>query len=180
MKWLEVFEAERARNRPGNRVQLATVDEQGAPSLRTVVLRGFTGAGEPWFFTDARSLKVAHVRQSPKVSLLAWWERTEDQFRLDGLATLHGAGTVGEAAVLRHTSWQRLGERRAAWLGPAPGSVLATLSAPLAAETPEPPASFVVVTVAVSRVDWLRLAGTHTRVRFTKAGDAWLREDLVP
>ncbi len=180
MKWLEVFEAQRARNRPGNRVQLATVDEQGAPSLRTVVLRGFTRAGEPWFFTDARSLKVAHVQQSPKVSLLAWWERTEDQFRLEGLATLHGAGAMGEAAVLRNTSWQRLGERRAAWLGPAPGSLLATQRAPLAAETPEPPETFVVVTVVVSRVDWLRLAGTHTRVRFTRAGDEWLREELVP
>jgi pyridoxamine 5'-phosphate oxidase len=179
MKWLEVFEAQRARNRPGNRVQVATVDARGVPSLRTVVLRGFTRGGEPWFFTDGRSSKVSELQSSPQVSLLAWWERTEDQFRLDGRATIHGPEAAGEPAVLRNTSWQRLAGRRAAWLGPAPGSVLGAPS-PVADDTPEPPANFVVVTVAVSRVDWLRLSGAHTRVRFTRAGDDWLREELVP
>ncbi|MDP2274649.1 MAG: pyridoxamine 5'-phosphate oxidase family protein [Archangium sp.] len=180
MKWLEVFETQRARNRPGNRVQVATVDERGAPSLRTVVLRGFTRGGQPWFFTDARSEKIHHLQRSPHVSVLAWWERTEDQFRLDGLATVHGPGAVDEAAVLRKTSWQRLAGRRAAWLGPAPGSVVGPPSLPPAADTAEPPENFVVVTVTVARVDWLRLAGAHSRVRFTRTGDDWLREELVP
>lgn len=179
MKWLEVFEAQRARNKPGNRVQVATADAQGVPSLRTVVLRGFTRSGEPWFFTDSRSLKVAQLEHSPRISLLAWWERTEDQFRLDGHATVHGPDASGEAAVLRNTSWQRLAGRRSPWLGPPPGSVIGALPTPAVADTPTAPPNFVVVTVVVDSVDWLRLAGTHTRVRFTRTGAEWLREELV-
>lgn len=180
MAWLQVFQAQQARNKPGNRVQVATVGEHGAPALRTVVLRGFTRDGQPWFFTDARSLKVRHLQRTPQVSLLAWWERTDDQFRIDGRASLHGADAAGETAVLRRMSWQRLAGRREAWLGPAPGSVLGTTSPDQAPDTPEPPDTFVVVTVDVECVDWLRLGAPHTRVRFTRAGPTWLRHELVP
>lgn len=179
MTWLEVFEAQRAHNSPGNYLQLATVDAEGRPSMRTVVLRGFTRAGEPWFFTDARSSKVEHLRRTPAVALLAWWQRTEDQFRLEGRATLHGLEATGEAAVHRHTSWQRLGDRRSPFLGPAPGSLLgAATSPPITAGAPPP--NFVVVTVTVARVDWLRLGAVHRRVRYSLTGTQWLREELVP
>ncbi len=112
------------------------------------------------------------------MALLAWWQRTEDQFRLEGHATVHGLEATGEAAVHRHKSWQRLGERRKPFLGPAPGSLLGTpTSSP---ETPVAPPNFVVVTVRLSRVDWLRLGAVHSRVRYSLAGAQWLREELVP
>jgi pyridoxine/pyridoxamine 5'-phosphate oxidase len=181
MGWLEVFTAQQARNRPGNRMQVATVGLDGAPQLRTVVLRGFTREGAPWFFTDARSGKVAELLRHRPVSLLLWWERTADQFRLDGLASVHGPSAAGEPEVLRRAAWQRLPvEQRALFLGPAPGALLAAPAAPHAASTATAPDDFVLVTVEVHRVDWLRLGSTHTRLRFTREGEGWKREELVP
>jgi pyridoxamine 5'-phosphate oxidase len=181
MTWLDVFIAQQARNRPGNRMQVATVGVDGSPQLRTVVHRGFTRAGEPWFFTDARSGKVAELAQRPHVCLLVWWERTADQFRLEGLARMHGASARGEPEVLRRAAWQRLPEsQRALFLGPAPGALLSASAAPRAASTATAPDDFVLVTVEVNRVDWLRLGGTHTRLRFTREGKEWTREELVP
>lgn len=175
MTWLEVFEARRALNSPGNRLQLATVDAAGAPAVRTVVLRGFTSTGEAWFFTDARSPKVEHMLREPRVALLAWWERTEEQFRLEGLATVHGEAATGEPALLRDSSWERLGERRAPFLGPAPGSASGSASGDSGS-----PSNFVVVTVAVARVDWLRLGAVHLRSSFVRNGEVWVRQELVP
>jgi pyridoxamine 5'-phosphate oxidase len=181
MGWLDVFTTQQACNRPGNRMQVATVGLDGAPQLRTVVLRGFTREGAPWFFTDARSGKVAELAKHPPVALLLWWERTADQFRLDGLASVHGASAVGEPEVLRRAAWQRLPEeQRALFLGPAPGALLPATASARPASTPTAPDDFVLVTVAVHRVDWLRLGGSHTRLRFTREREGWKREELVP
>lgn len=180
--WLEPVLTQQALNRPGNRLQLATLGVDGLVAVRTVVLRGFTADHEPWFFTDARSHKVAELRASPRVSMVLWLEQSADQFRFDGLAALHGAEAVGEVAALRAMSWQRLSaDKRAPFLGPPPGSVLAEDGARAPLRDDEPiPANLLVVTVRIERVDWLSLGTPHRRARFTTDAGTWRREELVP
>jgi hypothetical protein len=96
------------------------------PSLRTVVLRGLLGDGTPYFFTDARSRKVDHLDSNPPhLAMLAWFEATRQQFRLSGLATVHGEHAAAPWDTLRVSLWARLPPaERAPFFGPAPGRLL--------------------------------------------------------
>jgi len=179
MNWLEALEGQQAKSRPSNRVQIATVDDDGKPALRTVVLRGFLGQ-KPWFFTDARSAKVAHLKARPAISILLWLEKTSDQFRLDGLATSSGSDSVGELAALRQSTWARLKEaQRLPFIGPDPGTPLKTPAArlPLPGAVPD---SLLIVTVEVDHVDWLTLGDPHRRSCFTRTELVWSHQALVP
>lgn len=169
-----------AGDRPNPRVHVATVSADGAPSLRTVVLRGLLGDGTPYFVTDARSRKVDHLdSHPPHLAMLAWFEATRQQFRLSGLATVHGEPAVAPWDTLRVALWARLPpDERLPFFGPAPGRLL--VEAP-PVERPEvlPPA-FVVVSLAVDEVDWLVLGPPHQRASFRKVGATWLSQRLTP
>lgn len=169
-----------ASDRPNPRVQVATVSADGVPSLRTVVLRGLLGDGTPYFFTDARSRKVDHLDANPPhLALLAWFEATRQQFRLSGLATVHGEHAAAPWDTLRVSLWARLPPaERAPFFGPAPGRLL--VDAP-PIESLEPlPKTFVVVSLTVADVDWLVLGPPHQRASFRKVGATWLSQHLTP
>ncbi len=169
-----------ASDRPNPRVQVATVSADGVPSLRTVVLRGLLGDGTPYFFTDGRSRKVDHLdSHSPHLSMLAWFESTRQQFRLSGLATVHGAHAVAPWDTLRVALWERLPpDERTPFFGAAPGRILVD-AAPVATPGVLPP-NFVVVSLAVAEVDWLVLGPPHQRASFRKVGATWLSQRLTP
>lgn len=69
MPWRERIVGSIARSRKirgGNYVQLASVDTDGAPHVRTVVFRGFAPDGSMKMITDSRSEKV---QQSKRVEV---------------------------------------------------------------------------------------------------------------
>jgi len=66
-----------------NAMSLATVDELGRPLLRTVLLKGFDGAGFV-FFTNYESRKARHIAGNPRVSLLFPWITLERQVIVQG------------------------------------------------------------------------------------------------
>jgi general stress protein 26 len=68
---------------------LATIDETGAPTLRTVVLRAAAPADRTLrFHTDRRSGKVRQIGLSPQVELGFWDPAGGEQLRVGGRARL--------------------------------------------------------------------------------------------
>lgn len=64
---------------------LATVDEKGQPSQRTVLLKYYDEKGYV-FFTNFESRKAREIEQNSRVSLLFVWLELERQVQINGLA----------------------------------------------------------------------------------------------
>ncbi|MEN9272737.1 MAG: pyridoxamine 5'-phosphate oxidase [Gloeomargarita sp. DG02_4_bins_56] len=72
--------------REPNAMTLATVDAQGHPDARIVLLKGFDPQGLQ-FFTNMNSAKGRELAQQPQAALVFWWEPLERQVRFRGEVT---------------------------------------------------------------------------------------------
>ena len=82
MAWLA--EAEQQTDLPNpNAMALATVDADGQPSNRIVLLKDFDAHGAV-FFTNLQSHKATALHAHPKASLLFHWDPLNRQIRIDG------------------------------------------------------------------------------------------------
>lgn len=88
-RWLD--EAIAAELPEPTAVTLATVDEEGLPDARMVLLRGLDEAGAVWF-TNARSAKGGQLAGRPHAALVAFWPAFERQLRLRGPVAAVDAG----------------------------------------------------------------------------------------
>lgn len=68
-----------------NAMTLATVDAQGQPSARTVLLKGYDAQGFV-FFTNYQSPKAQDLAVNPRVELCIWWPASQRQVRIRGIA----------------------------------------------------------------------------------------------
>ena len=68
---------------------LATVDADGQPSARVVLLRGFDARGAV-FFTNRLSRKGAALKANPRAALLFHWDLLDRQVRIEGEVSLAG------------------------------------------------------------------------------------------
>ncbi len=143
-------------------VQLASIGADGRPTLRTLVLRGFTRApAVAEMHSDARAGKVGDIAREPRVSLLAWSSEARLQLRFEGTARLHRDDAVARAR------WDALSEnaRKPYGLRAHPGTPIADPR-----DQPHLPAAerfgqFVVILVTLDGLDVLRLGegGSQTR-----------------
>jgi pyridoxamine 5'-phosphate oxidase len=62
---------------------LATVDEDGSPDARMVLLKGFGSDGFR-FFTNYESAKGAELAASPRAALVIYWRELDRQVRVRG------------------------------------------------------------------------------------------------
>ena len=76
-----------------NAMVVASVSDDGRPSSRLVLLKGFTPAG--WvFFTNLGSRKGGELLANPQVALLFPWHPLERQVRVEGRAVELGRDEV--------------------------------------------------------------------------------------
>ncbi|MDJ0908333.1 MAG: pyridoxamine 5'-phosphate oxidase [Woeseiaceae bacterium] len=68
-----------------NACSLSTVDETGAPSSRTILLKYFDETGFV-FFTNFASRKSADIAVNDRVSMLFFWRELGRQIKIDGTA----------------------------------------------------------------------------------------------
>ena len=68
-----------------NAMTLSTVNREGVPSSRIVLLKKVDDSGFT-FFTNYSSKKAADIERNNKVSLLFFWPQLERQVRVTGLA----------------------------------------------------------------------------------------------
>lgn len=62
---------------------LATANNQGCPSARTVLVKSYDEAGF-YFYTNYTSRKGEELSQNPQAALLFWWDQLERQVRIEG------------------------------------------------------------------------------------------------
>ncbi len=175
------------RTSPAHTPTLATIGLDGAPRLRTVVLRGFDAAARTVrVHTDRRSAKVAEIEADPRAALHAYHAGQKLQARLSGRARI----VTGDAA---REVWKRMNgfSRRCYFAEPAPGS---TAGAPTSgvegvarsgeAEPAAVEAAFVhfaILEIAYDALEVLYLhADGHRRARVTWDGETPRSVWLVP
>ena len=80
-RWLD--EAVAAGIHEPNAMALATADESGRPSVRTVLLKGFDDAGAV-FYTNYDSRKARELADNPWASAVLLWRELQRQVRIEG------------------------------------------------------------------------------------------------
>jgi pyridoxamine 5'-phosphate oxidase len=70
-----------------NGAALATVDSEGRPSVRVVLLKDVDQRGFV-FYTNLDSRKSRELQSNPKASLCFWWPALEEQVRVEGAVEL--------------------------------------------------------------------------------------------
>ncbi len=159
---------------------IATVTEDGLPSIRTVVLRRCDeGLCEIAFHTDRRSPKFCQLISHAGFAAHFYDPAAKCQLRLKCLARIHENDEVARAA------WERSRPMSRDCYGQmiAPGAALA---APEAAEADwlseaDGFANFAVVLGQVQRLEWLYLAASgHRRALFEWSGSQLAKSWLAP
>ncbi len=95
-----------------NAMVVATVDPDGTPSSRIVLLKGF-GADGFRFFTNTASRKGVALAAEPRCALLFPWHPLERQVRVEGRAV-----PLDEADVAAYFDRRPRGSRLGAWASP--------------------------------------------------------------
>lgn len=151
------------RRHPFHTPTLATRGLDGAPAVRTLVLRGHDPAARTLrLHSDRRSAKIAELRAEPCCALHCYDSGAAIQLRLTGRATLHGDDGVADAAWGASRPFSRMCYAA----DPAPGTPVAgPIAAPTDAAAGRP--HFIVILLRYDRLEWLHLAAAgHRRARF--------------
>lgn len=105
--WLD--EARHAAVREPNAMVLSTVDADGQPFTRTVLLKDMDERGLV-FYTNFESRKARQIATNPAVSVLFLWLDLERQVSINGTAE-----RISTAQSLRYFLSRPLGSRLGAW-----------------------------------------------------------------
>lgn len=162
---------------------VATIGVDGAPALRTVVLRTCSPSDRSLtFHTDARSRKTAELTANPTIVWHVWSQRQRLQVRARAKVRLHSNDEVAARA------WDRLhaGSRSLYTQATPPLTRLSTAED----VRNQPPlddndgfTNFVVAETTVSELEWLELAQEgHRRGlgQWDARGNHWLASWIAP
>lgn len=98
-RWLT--EAEAGEPNDPNAMALSTVDPQGMPSTRMVLLKDFDALGFV-FYTNLGSQKARELAQNPRAALLFHWKSLQRQVRIQGMVAPVSAAEADAYYASRH------------------------------------------------------------------------------
>jgi pyridoxamine 5'-phosphate oxidase len=164
---------------------LATVDAEGQPAARIVLLKGIDQRGLT-FFTNRESRKGRELAANPRAAAVFWWPPLARQVRFEGTIE-----EVDRAETDAYFQSRPKGSQLAAWAS-AQSRVIADRAELEAAERAQrerfgdgqvalPPfwGGYRLVPVRVEF--WHgRQSRLHDRLRYTKTGEGWRIERLAP
>jgi pyridoxamine 5'-phosphate oxidase len=164
---------------------LATVDADGAPDARMVLLKGF-GPGGFRFFTNLESAKARQLRANPRAALILYWRELDRQVRIRGTVEKLPAGADEEYFATRPTA-ARIG----AWASPQsePLPDRETLDARVREVTERFPDEDVPrpefwggYILRPERIEFWQgqAARLHDRFAYVREGEGWTIQRLAP
>jgi pyridoxamine 5'-phosphate oxidase len=178
-------EAVAAGVRQPDAMTLATVQADGTPNARTVLLRGLDERGFA-FYTNFESAKGEELTARPYAALTFHWREQERQVRVRG-----PVARVADDVADRYWASRPRGHQLSAWASPQSRVVdeadlvaaVAELDGRYAGEQPPRPPFWGGFVVAVDELElWQgRPDRLHERRRFRRSdGEAWIEERLAP
>ena len=170
--WSELKLGVAHSHHPARNANLATVDKNGLPKVRTVVLRrADQNQSELDVHTDLRSDKISDLRANPVASLLFWLPDQRLQLRLSCQVAIESGSTVRDL-------WNKVPQHSRVAYGstPPPGTPIDNA---LSYERVPNPDDFAVLVCQINEIDVLHLGDDHRRARYTKKRD-WDGEWLAP
>jgi pyridoxamine 5'-phosphate oxidase len=176
------------RRSPFHTPVVASISQSLAPEQRVMVLRKVDRpAGILRFHTDRRSTKTAQIGHNTLVSVIGYDASAKIQIRASGTASIVSSGDLADAAwaATSHSG------RRSYLTTLAPGTQSDTATSglpttfegavPTPSESEAGRANFAIVPVMLDRLEWLHLAAKgHRRAAFTRSGETWSGEWLIP
>ena len=168
-----------------NAMMLATVDDNGQPHLRTLLLKGFDTQGFV-FFTNYQSAKSTQLQAHPLAAMTFWWPDLERQVRIEGRVE---AVSAQESDQYYHS--RPLGSRLGAWTSPQSQIIsgreelqqrLAAVEAQYASGAPPRPPHWGGFRLVPQMVEFWqgRPSRLHDRLRYRLEAGQWVRERLAP
>jgi len=168
-----------------NAMTLATVNADGKPSARIVLLKGFDDSGFV-FFTNYLSHKGKSISQHPYVSLVFFWKELERQVRIEGSCI-----QVSESESDEYFLSRPVGSRLGAWASPQSTVIssrsmldqnLDEVTAKYANGIIPRPAHWGGYRVVPEMVEFWqgRPSRLHDRIRYRKDEHQWLIDRLAP
>lgn len=178
-------QAERAGITLVNAMSLATVNSEGRPSIRTMLLKRVDERGFV-FYTNMNSGKGQELTERPFASLCFWWPPLEEQVRIDGRVE-----RIPNAEADAYFATRPRGSQLAAWASKQ-SQVLPSRETLLAEvekfrklykgkEVPRPPfwSGFLLVPDQIEF--WLgRPDRLHERILYVRRKKSWKRTLLYP
>jgi len=168
-----------------NAMALATVDADGLPDVRMVLLKGFDARGFT-FFTNYESAKGREILAHPKAAAVLHWKSLRRQVRLRGPVSEVSAAEADEYFATRSR-----GSRLGAWASQqsrplesrfALEKAVARVTARYPIGEIPRPAYWSGFRIAPVEIEFWRDGAfrLHDRVRFTRAGEGWTKVRLYP
>ncbi|WP_455926257.1 pyridoxamine 5'-phosphate oxidase [Pseudomonas putida] len=184
-RWFE--EAVKTEQPPveANAMTLATVDAEGRPHCRVLLLKALDTQGFT-FFTNYESAKGRQLDANPFAAMTFFWPTLERQVRIEGRVS-----KVSHAESDAYFQVRPLGSRLGAWASPQSRVIAdrAELEGLLKATEqrfsdtqPECPEHWGGYRLVPERIEFWqgRSSRLHDRLNYRRADQAWQRERLAP
>jgi pyridoxamine 5'-phosphate oxidase len=178
------MQAQQAQVPEPNAMTLATINAQGHPSARIVLLKGREQESFS-FFTNYQSYKGQELAANPHCALVFLWDELERQVRIEGIATRLPAAQSDAYFVSRP-----LGSRIGAWASPQsqPLSSRAEIEqrytdmAERLGDAPSRPEHWGGYSVRPTMIEFWqgRSSRLHDRLRYERSAEGWHRQRLAP
>lgn len=167
-----------------NTMTLATVNEQGQPSARIVLIKEARTDGFVWF-TNYDSRKGHDLENNPKAALLFFWQALERQVRVEGVVE-----RISEADSDAYYHSRPVNSRLGAWSSPQSEVIesrsilearLADFKAQFGDEPPRPPNWGGYILKPTYFEFWQgRASRLHDRIAYCLENGAWRVVRLAP
>ncbi|GAA4779296.1 pyridoxamine 5'-phosphate oxidase [Olivibacter ginsenosidimutans] len=168
-----------------NAMTLATVDHEGNPAARIVLLKDIEDDGFV-FYTNYLSHKGKEIAHHPVVSLVFFWPDLQRQVRVNGIAD-----KVKDQVSEKYFHSRPIGSQQGAWASPQSAVIanrtvleeeLSTIAERYKDQViPKPPHwGGYIVRPTVLEFWQGRANRLHDRLLYTKTGSTWKIERLAP